>query len=191
MERAVTERAVLVPVKAFHHAKLRLVKVLPPAERAALARELATGVIEAAAPLPVSVVCDDHEVAAFAETLGAQVIWTPGLGLSGAVSAGVSRLAESGVDLVVVAHSDLPQPRHVREIGTAGTVTLVPDRRRDGTNVIALDPSAGFTFSYGPGSFRRHRLEAARRGATVVVLEDDELAADIDVPDDLAALLSR
>ena len=32
----------------------------------------------------------------------------------------------------------------------------------DGTNVIALDAGAGFSFRYGPGSYRRHRAEAER-----------------------------
>lgn len=178
-------KALLVPVKAFHDAKLRLAGVLPQSERSQLARKLAAGVIGAANGLSVSVVCDDHEVAEFAERLGANVIWTPGLGLSGAVTEGVARLGASGVELVVVAHADLPAPRGLDTIGSPGTVTLVPDRRRDGTNVVAVECGAGFGFSYGPGSFRRHCAEAARLGLGPVVLEDDALAWDVDVPEDL------
>src|SRR4029079_132687 len=78
------------------------------ARRARLARQMATHVVRAAAPLPVSVVCDDAGVREWAESVGARPIWTPGLGLDGAVEAGVAALAEEGVDTVVVAHSDLP-----------------------------------------------------------------------------------
>ncbi|MBO0893955.1 MAG: hypothetical protein J2O39_06235, partial [Acidimicrobiales bacterium] len=49
---------VLVPVKAFAHAKLRLAPALPPPEREALARRMGERVLAAAAPLPTAVVCD-------------------------------------------------------------------------------------------------------------------------------------
>ena len=57
---------VLVPIKAFGAAKARLDGALPDDERAELARTLAATVLAAATPLPVLVVCDDDEVAAFA-----------------------------------------------------------------------------------------------------------------------------
>ena len=44
----------------------------------------------AAGPLRAAVVCDDDEVRTWAEGQGAEVIWTPGLGLNGAVAAGVA-----------------------------------------------------------------------------------------------------
>lgn len=184
-------RALLVPVKAFHDAKARLAPVLELAERSALARRLAAGVIRAAGDMAVSVVCDDHEVAAFAESLGAQVLWTPGLGLSGAVGAGVAALAGSGVATVVVAHADLPHAAGlaaVAELAGERTVAIVPDRRRDGTNVIALPAKAGFVFSYGPASFGRHLAEAKRLGLEAKVLLDEHLSFDLDEPADLVRL---
>ncbi len=177
-----------MPVKAFHDAKLRLAPVLSPPERAELARRLAAGVLRAAGSLTPNVVCEDAEVALWATSLGARVIWTPRLGLSGAVAAGVAALGAEGVDLVVVAHADLPFAAGLDEIGEVGTVTLVPDRRKDGTNVVAVPAGAGFCFAYGPGSFGRHQAEAARLGLRCDVVIDDKLAADVDLPADLAAL---
>lgn len=184
-------RAVLVPIKAFAAAKIRLAPVLDAGEREAVARLLAAGVLQAVASEPLAVVCDDEEVARFAESHSAQVIWTPGLGLSGAVARGVQVLAGQGVTTVVVAHADLPRPARLAAfgVGLAGdTVALAPDRRSDGTNVIALPAGAGFGFSYGPGSFEAHREEAARLGLTVEVVHDDELSVDVDLPADLAYL---
>jgi len=181
-------RALLVPVKAFHAAKLRLAGVLPPEGRSALARELAARVIRAGKGLPVSVVCDDHEVAAFAESLGAAVVWTPGLGLSGAVEAGVEHLRRDGATIVVVSHADLPYAEGFEGIGADDSITLVPDRFGDGTNVIGVPAGAGFRFSYGPASFGRHRAEAERLGLPVVVVEDERLAADVDLPSDLSLM---
>jgi 2-phospho-L-lactate guanylyltransferase len=81
---------VLVPVKAFGEAKRRLGPTLDHAQRVSLARAMADRVIEAAAPLPVAVVCDDTEVAAWARAHRALVVWEPGRGLNGAVEAGVN-----------------------------------------------------------------------------------------------------
>jgi 2-phospho-L-lactate/phosphoenolpyruvate guanylyltransferase len=188
---------VLVPVKSFDQAKERLAGVLGDEEREELVRSMATRVIAAAAPLPVSVVCEDREVAAFAEELGASVIWTPGTGLSGAVMAGVDALARGGFEVVTVAHGDLPLACELRSAGRdageggEGEVTLVPDRRLDGTNVATVPTGAGFCFAYGPGSFERHRAEAYRLGLNCRVIHDSRLATDIDVPDDLELVRLR
>lgn len=178
--------AVVVPVKDFTRAKVRLAEELDAPARAALAREMATIVVEAAAPLPVSVVCDDEDVREWAHTVDAEVIWTPGLGLNGAVQAGVAELAERGVGMVVVAHSDLPLATSLEWVAATASVTLVPDRRLDGTNVIAVPADGGFRFAYGAGSFARHRAEGLRRGLPVRIVQDVRLGWDVDHPADLA-----
>jgi len=176
---------VLVPVKDFRQAKIRLSDALAPATRAALAREMADHVVGAARPLPTYVVCDDDQVAAWATAAGASVLWRPGLGLNGAVSDGVESLAREGFERVVVAHSDLPLAVSLDWLAAADGVTLVPDRRDDGTNVVSVPASSGFTFSYGPGSFLRHCAEAARLDLALHVTRSAPLGWDIDVPDDL------
>lgn len=175
----------LVPVKAFAQAKARLATVLDDGARAALAREMASRVVAAAGALPVTVACDDPEVAAWAEAAGAAVAWTPGLGLNGAVTAGVTLLAEQGIDRVVVAHADLPHAHDLSVAADGDGVVGVPDRRDDGTNVLAVPSAAGFRFAYGPGSFARHRAEAARLGLPLTVLRPPDLIWDVDVPADL------
>jgi len=182
-------QAVLVPVKRFSEAKVRLAPALPPDERATLAREMAAAVLGAAHPLPVAVVCDDVDVAEWARTRGALVVWEPGRGLNGAVQSGVDQLARAGVRRVVVAHADLPRAAGLARLAAGTGVVLVPDRRHDGTNVAVVPADAGFRFSYGPGSFDRHRDEARRLGLAVDVVEDPLLAFDVDVPDDLDALV--
>lgn len=181
-------QAVLVPVKAFGEAKVRLAPALPPAERAILARRMGEQVLAAARPLPVAVVCDDAEVAAWARAQGALVIPEPGLGLNGAVTAGVAHLARAGVSRVIVAHADLPLAVDLPDLGHANRVTLVPDRRLDGTNVVCVPTDVGFAFSYGPGSCLRHWLEATRLGLAVEVVREPRLAWDVDIPSDLEGL---
>ena len=178
---------VLVPVKAFWRAKVRLAEVLDGPSRAALAREMADRVLTAAAPLPVAVVCDDDDVAAWAESRGARVLWRPGHGLNGAVNDAVTTLAGEGLDRVMVTHADLPLATGFDELlaGEDGGAVLVPDRHEDGTNVAVVPAASGFTFAYGPGSFPRHCAEAERLGLTLTVHRPPRLTWDVDVPADL------
>ena len=177
--------AVLIPVKAFQEAKVRLTPALDPFQRARLARAMAATVVRAAAPFEVTVVCDDPEVAEWADDVGARVLQRPGRGLNGAVADGVHELAERGFGRVVVAHADLPHARDLAPVAEGDGVTLVPDRRDRGTNVIALPTTCDFRFSYGPGSFERHRREAERLGLEVRILREPRLSWDIDTPEDL------
>lgn len=181
-------RGLLVPVKSFDKAKLRLAGALTPLERRTLAEELATRVLAAAEDMPVFVACDDRTVASWAAARGAQVLWTPRLGLSGAVMSGVASLSTLGFDLAVVSHADLPLVRSLAHVGAEGEVTLAPDRHLDGTNVACVPTSIGFRFSYGLGSFDRHVAEARRLAATTRIVYDWRLANDLDVPEDLVLM---
>lgn len=180
---------VLIPVKAFRDAKVRLAPALAPAQRSALARSMATGVVAAAGDLPVWVVCDDREVADWAASVGATVLWMPERGLNRAVTEGVASLAAAGVRRAVVCHADLPHATTLSHLGGGAAggpdVVLVPDRNRKGTNVVSLPTASGFRFAYGPGSFDRHLAEAERLTLSVEILDDPSLAWDVDVPDDL------
>jgi 2-phospho-L-lactate guanylyltransferase len=178
-------------VKSFAAAKARLAPSLDAADRARLARTMATRVVAAARPLPVAVVCDDYEVAEWARSQDALVLPEPGRGLNGAVEAGVTRLGAAGATEVLVAHGDLPFAHHLGRLAGFGGVTLVPDRRDDGTNVVGIPAGAGFRFSYGPGSFSRHLVESERLGLECRVIRDPELRWDVDEPGDIPADLER
>jgi 2-phospho-L-lactate guanylyltransferase len=176
----------LVPVKRFTAAKGRLSGVLTNAERARLAEWMATGVLEAVAALPTYVACDDEGVREWALAHGASVLWGPGLGLNGAVDDGVARITAAGHDHLIVTHADLPRPRRLPDVLTEGRTTLVPDTRRDGTNVMAFPTSSPIRASYGARSFSHHLAQADSSGAAVDVLDDPDLSLDVDTPDDLA-----
>lgn len=179
----------LVPVKRFRAAKGRLVGTLDSGQRAQFARWMATGVLAAVRSHPTFVACDDDEVAEWAESQGADVIWCQGLGLNGAIDDGVGQIVKLGVDHLVVSHADLPRPHNLVLVARAGCVSLVPDRRRDGTNVMSFPARAPISASYGAGSFRRHLAQAtalAPTGIAVEVRADPDLSLDVDTPADLA-----
>ena len=120
------------------------------------------------------------------------MLWIDANGLNPAVTAAVAALETAdtsgdGLGHVVIAHADLPHAETLDGLAEAGTVTIVPDRHRDGTNVMALPLGMGFEFHYGPGSFEAHCAEALRCGLDLRVRRVVALEFDIDTPDDLDA----
>ncbi len=181
--------AVLIPIKSFDVAKGRLAGALDLSQRAELARRMAAGVIAACHDLPTWVVCDDHAVAHLAVGNGANVLWRPSRGLNRAVTDGVEFLTTEGYERVVVSHADLPLARDLTWVAASGPgVTIVPDRRNDGTNVMAIPTGVGFEFAYGVGSADLHEAEAVRLGIECRRIPNDELGWDVDLPEDLTAL---
>lgn len=158
-------------------------------EREMMAMAMAGRVVAAAAPLPVFVACDDDTVADWAAARGAHVLMVGGTGLNLAATEAVRAVAANGFTHAIVAHSDLPLARsfaHLIPVGSAvPEVVLVPDRHRDGTNVMVTPTGAPPTFAYGAGSFHRHVFAAAKAGHGVRVVVDDALGWDVDLPEDL------
>ncbi|HEY8215713.1 MAG TPA: 2-phospho-L-lactate guanylyltransferase [Acidimicrobiia bacterium] len=182
---------VVVPIRSFSHAKLRLADHLSDEQRGELLRECAARVVEAAAPLPVVVVTSAPEVRAWARALGVDVVDDRDAGLDAAAHIGREHLATSGLARAVIAHADLPRAGAFAALGADGDrpiVTLVPCHRDDGTNVCSVPVALPFRFQYGEGSFRRHAAEARRLGAAVRVVRRADLAFDVDVPADLVDL---
>jgi len=188
---SLTRGAVLLPVKGFSDAKARLEPVLSAENRASLAAFTAAGVLEAAEGVDTFVVCDNDEVAQWARERGAMVVRQHSAGLNGAVANGVDT-ATYKREWVLIAHSDLPFPEALLSVIdldlVTTTVTIVPDRHLDGTNVLVVPERCGFTFHYGPGSFSAHQAEAERIGLPVRVIQHEQLGLDIDTPEDLAQL---
>jgi 2-phospho-L-lactate/phosphoenolpyruvate guanylyltransferase len=184
--------AVLVPVKRFTAAKGRLTGVLDDRDRARLAEWMATRVLDVVAEIPTFVACDDEQVATWATRTGAQVIWGAGLGLNGAVDDGVDHIVANGFDHVLVSHADLALPGALLDVARADCITLVPDRRHDGTNVMSFPAAHRLRAAYGGGSFTRHLEQAMAEGAVPVeVRSDHHLSLDLDTPRDLAHPLIR
>lgn len=64
-------------------------------------------------------------------------------------------------------------------------VVIAPDRRRQGTNALLINPAGLLQYSYGPGSFERHCERARLMGARLEIVDQPSLALDVDLPEDL------
>ena len=120
------------------------------------------------------------------------MLWTPGLGLNGAVESSRTTISGKGFDHLVIAHSDLPLAGDLAELARPRRSRLVPDRAGSGTNVLSLPVEAAIAISYGAGSFDAHLgqalalVDGPAAGLRVEVRRDPRLALDVDTPDDLA-----
>jgi 2-phospho-L-lactate guanylyltransferase len=196
----------LVPIKSFAEAKQRLSDALAPAERAGLARAMAQDVLAAlcacAGLARIVLVSGEPEARTLAQACSVEFLGEPPLrggGLNATIKHAVEQFRAAGANSIVIVHGDLPmldskELERVLEVHRANgepAVTLVPDRARDGTNVLAWTPLDGFRAQYGPSSFTRHREQALRRGAKLAICESTGASLDIDMPEDLGLLLAR
>ena len=85
-----------------------------------------------------------------------------------------------------MAHGDLPRPIGLAGVVQPGTITLVPDRHGDGTNVVAL-PTASRLRACRTAPARSAATSPRRwtAGRAVEVRRDPLLGLDIDTPADL------
>ena len=186
----------LVPVKALAGAKSRLA----PGDRDAIERlslAMMGDVIEALLGVPalerVAVVTPDPTVAREASALGAQALLRDDPGLNAAIEAGAAQLAPSPEDglLVVlgdVAAASAAELAQLIDAAPARGVALAPSRD-GGTSALLRRPRDVIPAHFGADSAKRHREAAAHAGVPLCELALPSLAIDVDVADDVQAIL--
>lgn len=190
---------VVIPAKIFSEAKSRLSTVLGREERMALSQSLLLRTITLAGQVgEVVVVSRDPAARQLAKQAGAWALVETGHGLNPALQqAGQWIMARQGRTCLVLP-ADLPllELTDLRGmVQAAGSRTpaavIAPCRRGDGTNALLLRPPNLVTFSFGPGSFSRHRQAIRTMGLEPVVYTSPTLAFDLDLPEDWAELSGR
>ncbi|HEY3699486.1 MAG TPA: hypothetical protein VGK97_09155, partial [Spongiibacteraceae bacterium] len=118
--------------------------------------------------------------------------------LNGAVNAAAQRFAREGCTDLLVVHGDLPllsvqdiSDFIARHAGDIPTVTIAPDRRGTGTNLLAWRALPKFSVNYGIDSFQRHCAQARALNAVLNISDVPGARCDIDEPDDLLLLWSQ
>lgn len=195
----------VLPIKDFSQVKQRLSGVLTPTERRHLFHAMVQDALDVLTVQPelerCVLVSDDPAAGLLAEHYGA-LCWREqelgAAGLNAVATAAATRIAAAGADSMMIVHGDLPllQAGELRELvachrAASGerAVTLATDRHGDGSNIVLCRPPTALEFAYGPGSCRRHRLNAERAGAAFDVLQLPGASRDIDSSDDLFDLL--
>jgi 2-phospho-L-lactate/phosphoenolpyruvate guanylyltransferase len=195
-------RALLLPVKDLKNAKMRLMGVLTPAERLALAEAMLADTVRAVRGIhcaeKIFVVTNYLP----AMQLAAENRWEilleeQQISESHSVDAasrlceqrGVTGLLRLPLDLPLIQSSDIDELLNVE--CQPPTLVIVPSRDGTGTNALLRTPPTLFPSHFGNGSFAKHLAEAERAHARIVVRRNARLEMDVDDASDLRALLEH
>jgi 2-phospho-L-lactate guanylyltransferase len=195
-------RALLLPIKHLNDAKKRLMGVLTPEERFALAGAMLADTIRAVRGVKhaekIFVVTNYEPAKSLAEESGWEILQEEQqISESHSVDAaskiceqrGVTALLRLPLDVPLVQASDIDDLLGV-ECGDRALV-IVPSRDGTGTNAILRTPPTLFPSHFGIGSFAKHVGEAERLGARVIFRRRPRLEMDVDDEADLRMLLKN
>ena len=193
-------RALLLPVKDLNNAKKRLIGVLTPEERFALAGAMLADTIRAVRGArraeKIYVVTNYEPVMQLAKENHWEILREDQqISESHSVDAasriceqrGVTALLRLPLDVPLVQASDIDDLLAVECEDRA--LVIVPSRDGTGTNAILRTPPTLFPSHFGRGSFAKHVGEAERIGARVIFRRSTRLEMDVDDEADLRALL--
>lgn len=186
----------IVPVKPLRRGKSRLADVLTPEERADLNSRLLAHTLETLTAVPeieqVLVVSRDPGALALAREYGARTVMEHGSPeLNVALTRATIVAQKSGTGGVLVIPADLPliTPEDIQALIQRAVdppvIVIAPDRRREGTNALLVDPAGLIDYQFGPGSFEIHCRRAEQTAARLEIFDLPSLALDVDYPEDL------
>lgn len=173
---------VVIPVKDTRTGKSRLARSVG-GDRAELSRAIAIDTVVAVAtalgPARVTVVTSDAGLTGSFSALGIDVLPDPDRGLTGAIEAGLARVAPH--DRPAALLGDLPALRPVDlltalEAASRHPQSFVPDAEGVGTVLRCGSTASGFTPRFGADSAARHAAD----GAVRLELDLPHLRTDVD-----------
>ena len=195
-------RALLLPIKDLRNAKKRLIGVLSPEERFALAEVMLADTVRAAQGVnraeKVFVVTNYPPAMQIAEENGWEILReeyqiseSHSVDFASAIceQRGVAGLLRLPLDLPLIQSSDVDELLSVE--CQVPALVIVPSRDGTGTNAMLRTPPALFPSHFGNGSFAKHLAEAERARAEVHIRPNARLEMDVDDEPDLRALLEH
>jgi 2-phospho-L-lactate/phosphoenolpyruvate guanylyltransferase len=195
-------RALLLPVKDLRNAKKRLIAVLSPDERFALAEAMLADTIRAVKGIrcaeKIFVVTNYEPAMHLAEENHWEILREEQqISESRSVDAASQICEQKGVTGLLRLPLDLPliQSSDIDELLAADCqppgLLIVPSRDGTGTNAILRTPPTLFPSHFGTGSFAKHLAESESVRAQVVIRRNPRLELDVDDESDLRALLKN
>jgi 2-phospho-L-lactate guanylyltransferase len=148
----------------------------------------------------IAVLSDGASVLSLSLANGAAGIRCPARDLNDDLETGRGWALERNARMILIVPADLPalEPPDVeamlaegeRENPPGGRAVLSPSPD-GGTNGLLLEPPGGLPFSFGQGSFERHREAALAEGLDFFRFENPGFSLDVDTPADLAPLAEK
>ncbi len=185
---------IILPVKAFRDAKLRLAGVLSPQQRAQLSRLMledllytlhTSDVVEG-----VTLISSDQSVQVLADRYKAEFLLTDkDSGYSEDAMQAISTVSAGHIDKIAIIPADIPQLgladlSRLDQLHDAG-LTLCPAVVDGGTNGVLFSPPLPISLVFGVDSLSKYCDEVERCGIPVNIVKITGLERDVDRPADL------
>jgi len=189
----------IVPVKPLQRGKSRLSSILSVTERTTLNQSMLVNTLKTLKSISeidtVLVVSRDPAALAIARDFEAKTVLedgSPELNTALRRAAMVAKAYYAHQLLVMPADLPLVKAEHIKDFLALSTAApeliIAPDRRKDGTNALYINPADLIDFYYGPGSFTKHINAARAENASIQIVENEALGLDLDLPEDLQIL---
>jgi len=186
----------VVPVKPLRRGKSRLAQVLSVEEREQMNYDMLDRTIKTLRSVAeideVLVISRDQAALALARENQARTLQEEGNAELNKVLQRATLVAKAySACGVLILPADLPliTPQDIRTFlsygGNPPEVVLAPDRCIQGTNALLISPVGLIQYAFGPESFQAHVQRARAVRARVAVCELENLALDLDTPEDL------
>ncbi len=191
---------VLIPVKAFKNAKLRLKSVLSSRQRADFSYLMLEDILHTLNTSDdvkgVTLISSDQSVQTLADRYKAECLITDvDSGYSEDVMQGVKTISQNNIDTIAIIPADVPQLEHedlsrMNHLHKEG-LTLCPAVVDGGTNGLLFSPPLSIPLMFGFNSLRKYQNEADRSRIPVKIEKIVSLERDIDRPADLLWLKNQ
>jgi 2-phospho-L-lactate guanylyltransferase len=192
----------IVPVKPLRRGKSRLSEILSEDERYQLNHHLFIHTIEVLKQVEdisdILVVSRDSDVLTESRDMDVRTVTengTPELNNALRRASLFSMAFSTEGALIVPADLPLLTPEDVKGFlcvrKSPPTAVISPDRRKEGTNMLLIDPADLITFSFGQSSFDVHCTLAKNQGANLVIYNNERIALDLDIPEDYDILKAQ
>lgn len=189
----------IVPVKPFGQGKSRLAKVLPHDRRKLLNSTMFTRTIRVLKSVPeiqqIIVVSRDTSVLSIARSFEVKTIQEEGATeLNKAIARASFVSMAYQASSVIVIPSDLPlmEAKDISSLlmlrSEENEIIIAPDRKKEGTNILYLNPPDTIGLKFGINSFQNHIKQAEERNIKYTIVENPQIALDIDIQQDLEFL---
>ena len=185
----------IVPIKPLRRGKSRLSDILSDIDRESLNHKLFIHTIEVLKSVEaisdILVVSRDSDVLTESREMGVRTVTENGTPeLNNALRRASLFSGAFSNEGILIVPADLPllTPEDVDDFLAMRTeppvVVIAPDRRQQGTNMLFTNPADLLTFSYGLDSFNKHCDLAGSKDAQLIIVENENIALDLDVPED-------
>ncbi|MCJ7696052.1 MAG: 2-phospho-L-lactate guanylyltransferase [Anaerolineaceae bacterium] len=192
----------IVPVKPLLLGKSRLAAKLDETERISLNQKLYKNTLKVLLQVKeitnILIVSRDSDVLSYARNEGIRTVQENGSPNLNEALRRASLFAQmNSTEGIIIIPADLPlmTPKDIQEVIHAGSdppmAVIVPDRRMEGTNALFINPADLITFSFGLDSFETHCHLIKDTKSTLKIIYNENIALDLDIPDDLNFYNSR